>query len=321
MTSYIKEGFMAQEFVSLYSNSEHVSRHFSDAATVGSKFFAATQDIVLERAEEAMREKFDAAQAEGREAGRVVITLHFDSPIGSDALVSLPSQPEAHQIRVIRDAATPSESIVTAVRTTKDGIPNTSEVTVIAGPYGPTGKWGIYTMFPGQEAPPFPNERQPEDVRESYERFWQTHGFLATQEEIEAHPKAYEPIPIHNLSRSEIHEALDNEMEWLKGEGLNPEEVKLWETMDFWQRASMSHEVMLRLEGDDDPIDHWGDLPANMLATEAGNWFIKIVQERGLLSNPSKQEIPNIAGEVGNPQPLLPVSKTSGLSLAAKLGM
>ncbi len=62
-------------------------------------------------------------------------------------------------------------------------------VTVIAGRYGPTEDWGLYTMFPGASAPSFPNDKQSAYARAESTKFWNEHGFLATPEEIADHLK------------------------------------------------------------------------------------------------------------------------------------
>jgi hypothetical protein len=177
-----------QQYVSLGESMEHIQRHFSGAQTVGSKFFTDAQQMVLERAETELLQKFIEAQEAGVPAGRVVIKLEFPVAVGTDALVDLKNHGDKNQVVVVRDGGTPYQSVVTAIEASS--APETKSVTLIAGPYGPTGKWGIYTMFPGAEAPPFPNENQPEPVRQANEQFWKTHGFLATREEITSHPRA-----------------------------------------------------------------------------------------------------------------------------------
>jgi len=175
-----------QEYISLSESTDHLKRHFSGAITVGSKFFANSQQRIVDKAEAALMEKFFEAQDAGENAGRVVITINFDKPIGTDALVNL----EGHKntVKIIRDEGEAHQSTVTAVET--ESPPETTKLTIIAGPYGPSGKWGIYTMFPGNEAPAFPNEKQPEDIRRENEKFWEGHGFLATKDEINSHPRA-----------------------------------------------------------------------------------------------------------------------------------
>lgn len=170
-----------QERISLQEN-EHLQRHFAESLTVGSKFLPAAKDFVIREADDMLKERFSEIRASGQDAGRVVFQMEFDEPVGTDALIALDTH--AKHVEVVRDAGTPNENIVKAVQS--DAIPQTNIVTVVAGPYGPTGKWGLYTMFPGNEAPPFPNERQPEDVRRTNEQFWANHGFLATKEEIAA---------------------------------------------------------------------------------------------------------------------------------------
>jgi len=200
----------SQEYVSLYTDKDHIERHFSGSLTAGSKFYPNAKDIVMGVVEQELIKKFNSAQESKIPAGRTVLVLNFDIPVGTDALVALNAIPEGSQHKLIRDVGTPNEAIFTAVEALKGDILETSTVTVIAGPYGPTGKWGIYTMFPGKEAPPFPSENQPEAIRQSNQDFWNNHGFLATQEEILASPRADgEPHAFsgHELSMSGKHPA------------------------------------------------------------------------------------------------------------------
>jgi len=187
---------MPQEYVSLFSESAHIERHFSGSLTAGSKFYSDAQEIVTKRAEQELKNAFGVALQQSKEVGRVVLTLKYDRPIGTDALVDLAGQSEDKLHRLVRDSGTSYEAIFTAVEMNQQEIPKTSIVTIIAGPYGQTGKWGIYTIYPGREAPPFPSEKQSAEVREANIAYWKTHGFYATREEIQAHPTAPPETPL-----------------------------------------------------------------------------------------------------------------------------
>ncbi|MDD3370940.1 MAG: hypothetical protein PHE27_03835 [Alphaproteobacteria bacterium] len=181
----------ATEYVSLFGEDQgHLERHFAQSLVAGSKFHPEAKDAVMQRVEKELKAAFEAQIAKGENPSRVVLTLNFDKPVGTDALVSLKGQSEDSQHRLVRDAGTPGEAAFTAVQAEKGEIPQTNVVTAIGGPYGPTGKWGIYTMFPGKEAPPFPSDRQPDEAWVKNAKFWREHGFLATREEIASHPKA-----------------------------------------------------------------------------------------------------------------------------------
>jgi len=179
-------------FVSLKTGEQdHMNRHFKGESleTVGSKFYADARDPFIDAVEKALKEAFEAQKATGdfkRTDPPIVLT--FDRPIGTDALVELKGQSDDKLQRVIRDQGASNESVVMAVATEQDKIPQTNIVTVIGGPYGPTGEWGIYTMFPGKEAPPFPSEKQSAEAQASNRVFWEEHGFLATPEEIKRLP-------------------------------------------------------------------------------------------------------------------------------------
>lgn len=176
------------EYVSVSANKEHIDRHFTGSLVPGSKFLPMSEDdkqAVIDLVDLRLAEFFQKFLDEGREPSRVIFQINFPKAVGTDALVAIPADRKDSFITVTRDAGTPYESRVQVHETNE--IPETSTVTVIAGPYGPTGKWGIYTMFPGAEALAFPNpERQAPDALKASKTFWDTHGFLATRAEIQA---------------------------------------------------------------------------------------------------------------------------------------
>jgi len=58
----------------------------------------------------------------------------------------------------------------------------TKRVVIVAGPLGDSGEHGFYTIFPGENAPPFPDDRpgnwqSPDQVKE-FQAFWQKHGLV-----------------------------------------------------------------------------------------------------------------------------------------------
>lgn len=174
-------------YVSLLGN-DHIERHFDGSLTPGSKFLEQPKidrEAFLLKIDSLLLDKFNSFINAGENPSRVVLQYHADQPVGTDALIALADRTDAEPITVTRDPGKPYETKVKVVQTEQKDIPLTNLVTVIAGPYGPTGKWGIYTMFPGEEAPPFPNERQSPEQIEEYGAFWESHGFLATHREID----------------------------------------------------------------------------------------------------------------------------------------
>lgn len=176
------------EYIPVSANKEHIDRHFTGSLVPGSKFFAMNEDdkqVVIDTVDLKLAEAFQGFIDRDQEPSRLVFQISFPKAIGTDALVVIPPDKKDSFVEITRDAGTPNESKVQICES--ENIPETNIVTVVAGPYGPTGKWGIYTMFPGAEAPPFPNsERQKPDAFEESQTFWNTHGFLATAAEVQA---------------------------------------------------------------------------------------------------------------------------------------
>lgn len=174
------------EYVSVSSNQEHINRHFADSLVPGSKFLPMSEDkklSLIDIVDLRLAETFQGFLDNHQAPSRTVFQIEFDHNIGTNVLVEIPADEQEQFTTVIRDAGTPHEANV-KIRESED-IPQTNTVTVIAGPYGPSGKWGIYTMFPGLEAPPFPQpERQSPEAFQSNTAFWNTHGFLATKAEM-----------------------------------------------------------------------------------------------------------------------------------------
>lgn len=183
------------EYESVFSkeNAQHLKRHLaSDVLNIGSQFTLSEDDAekLLSDVEGRLKEYFDSTLAEGKTPGRLEIKIEEDYPVGTDALVDL-SKCSGSSFSMIRDEGTKNAREVNAVLANDQAIPRTNTVTVIAGPYGQTGIWGIYTLFPGEAGQPFPNEHQPDGVRAEYEEYWNTHGFLVTPETVNAHIGRY----------------------------------------------------------------------------------------------------------------------------------
>lgn len=92
--------------------------------------------------------------------GRVVIKVEFKEAIGKDAIVELG---EGMTVRKEpRTLGGRNEEVNIVEGSSSD----TNTMYVIGGSFGPTGKFGLYTTFPGTYAPPMNDEE-----------YWSAHGF------------------------------------------------------------------------------------------------------------------------------------------------
>ncbi|MGB0719749.1 MAG: hypothetical protein ACPGRX_04700 [Bdellovibrionales bacterium] len=142
------------EYVPLAENAEHVERHFGGSQTIGSKFHShhdhpEVNDLVG-AIDDIVRDALKNQNTKDGNPQREVIELTTSNPVGTDALIETTGR---DFIDVIRGAGTPGQTAVKTVLS--DAIPETNQVSIIAGPYGTTGKAGIYTMFPGDPGEPF----------------------------------------------------------------------------------------------------------------------------------------------------------------------
>lgn len=145
-------------------------------------------ELFTRHIDQLLRQTYVNLAHEGQTPGRVVLKGQIAESQGQksglDPLIEL--KKDQNYIELVRDAGTPNETIIKVVPVeNNDSIPSTKDVQVIAGPYGNSGKWGVYTVFAGQDAPAFPNAHQSPEQRAANEKFWNNHGFLATPEQIE----------------------------------------------------------------------------------------------------------------------------------------
>lgn len=182
-------------YVPLSASMEHINRHFAGSLNPGSKFLPMDEgrkQEIIAAVDMKLVGIFADFVNQGNNPKRVVFQMDFNRAIGTDALTETNSN-VGQVIEVVRDAGTENETSVKVVPT--ETMPETSILTVVAGPYGPTGKWGIYTMFPGEEAPAFPNAaRQSEADLNASKDFWSSHGFYATVAELQASVVKKEPV-------------------------------------------------------------------------------------------------------------------------------
>lgn len=182
------------KYINIDPNNEHIERHFAGSLTPGSKFFPLDKQEREKLVNELDQQLAAAFEDAGENPGRIVLEIDMGRAIGTDALVKV--QEKNNVVHGTRDAGTPHEQPIKMIEKDPAEIPTTSIITVIGGPYGPTENWGVYTMFPGAEAPPFPNqERQQSEDFEKFTEFWDKHGFYATEQEISASQATAQAAP------------------------------------------------------------------------------------------------------------------------------
>lgn len=164
----------------------HLKRHAFESETIGSHFNLGHDQFMslVDRVDMLLESLHNTSFESGQSLGRIELKIDMGFPIGNQALIELPSDKEGSVFKISRDKD--SKEIVNGVLSLPEDIPTTSMVTVIAGSYGSTGKWGIYTMFPGDDSgKPFPNEKQTFEDQAKYKEYWDMHGFLVTPEQAQ----------------------------------------------------------------------------------------------------------------------------------------
>lgn len=175
-------------YIAVGASRAHLERHFEGSLVPGSKFLPMNEDQkerLLDRVDLMLTERFMSLTSCGKPPSKIIVEMKSAEMIGTNPLVAITPENTAEFVEITRDAGTPNAANVMV--TPSNNIPLTNNLVVIAGPYGDTGGWGIYTMFPGQMAPAFPNaaKQSGEDLVASTD-FWNNHGFLATPLEIKA---------------------------------------------------------------------------------------------------------------------------------------
>ncbi|MFP4313466.1 MAG: hypothetical protein ACLFR0_03970 [Alphaproteobacteria bacterium] len=162
---------------------DHLARHLPSSIQPGSKFKDPETLLAVSRMADAMLMGLaQQAQKDGQELGRVEFQINMPDTVGSDALIQISDEDQS--VTITRDRGAQHQAEVDVV--IRDSVPETNVVTVIAGPYGNSGKWGLYTMFPGRDSgKPFPNDKQPEHIKRENQEYWDTHGFVMSNEEAE----------------------------------------------------------------------------------------------------------------------------------------
>ncbi len=186
------------EFLSAADNEEHLLRHSDGASlTVGSKAISSTtkEDVasILAKTDKAYQEEIE----KHGNPGRKVFAIKTDRWVGTDAVVPAEELQENKIFNIVREPGTRGEANIKVALIDAKDMPKTNVVHAIYGPYGPTGKGGIYTMIFGDPGEPFPRDL-PEDadarlvaMNERAKEYWNgkdgkgAHAFLVTPQELE----------------------------------------------------------------------------------------------------------------------------------------
>lgn len=186
------------EFLSAADNEEHLIRHSDSVSlTIGSKAITSTtkEDVssILTKTDKAYQEEIEKQGNPGRK----VFALKTDRWVGTDAVVPAEELQENKIFNIIREPGTRGEADIKVALIDAKDMPKTNVVHAIYGPYGPTGKGGIYTMIFGDPGEPFPRDL-PEDadarlvaMNERAKEYWNGkngkggHVFLVTPQELE----------------------------------------------------------------------------------------------------------------------------------------
>lgn len=161
---------------------EHITRHLEGSDTAGSHFSKAafpTAKELVDYAYEHIQDYLGQKLVREVDAGRT---------IGYDGLISLENLPqEARVSQEPRGRDGYSTNVVRGVQKNP-----TSKIVIVAGPLREEGKHGLYTIYPGTNAPPFPATKEKliemgysgeeldtqVKINQTYKEFWDNHGFI-----------------------------------------------------------------------------------------------------------------------------------------------
>lgn len=186
------------EFLHAADNEEHLNRHSdSSSLVVGSKALPHTTKQNIHD----ILDKFDKSYQNIVEttgiATRLVFGLTTNKKIGTDAVVPAENIQSSSIFNIVREPGTRAEAEIRVALINHEDMPKTNIVHAIYGPYGPTGKAGIYTMVFGDPGEPFPRQLPPEadkgavEANKKAELYWNGangkggHVFLITPQELE----------------------------------------------------------------------------------------------------------------------------------------
>lgn len=168
--SHLKgDGFGSVFTDNLYENAEEIVEVAEKALSKAYKEGQEGLDDILEERYELNEGSISEGSASD---GRIVLELEFTNPIGKDALREKDGNMD---VRDIEETELPEEikerysGIEVAQGLEKE---DTNKMIVVGGDYGPTGQYGLYTTFPGKNAPPAPNDDR---STEEDKKFWDKH--------------------------------------------------------------------------------------------------------------------------------------------------
>jgi hypothetical protein len=221
---------------------EYIERHLTGSETAGSHFrkgaFTDAKALV----------DFALEQIQHYDGERLEAELDLPGVIGYDGLVQLDDLSPSAQ--VTQEPRGKNEHMANVVR----GVmaKPTKHMVVIAGPYGSSGKHGIYTIFPGTMAPFFPQTG--EQLQEmgytgqeletqlseqpALQEFWDRHGLIAAggtiEEQLYARPEVQalesviESNKYHTEKNALVHTHQVNEamVDTLEFDGVTDQAVK-----------------------------------------------------------------------------------------------
>ena len=173
-------------------NEEHIKRHTNpNSLTMGSKIIPG---VSLEDMEY-VSALFDAEYAKLIEKegnpGRRVFALDCGKAMGTDAVVPLSTLKEGSTFTMVREPGTRGEAKIKVALISEKDMPKTRNIHAVYGPYGPTGKAGVYTIMFGDPGMPFPRELGPDASKEQIQaeaknkEYWDSHVFLVTPKELQ----------------------------------------------------------------------------------------------------------------------------------------
>ncbi len=188
--------------VPYHENEEHLKRHTNPhSLTIGSKILSGVSEDI-----EYISALFDAEYAklieEEGNPGRKIFAIDCKRKMGTDAVVPLDTLQENSAFTIVREPGTRGEAKINVALIDEKDMPKTSIIHAVYGPYGPTGKAGIYTLMFGDPGMPFPKELGPEatkeqkDAEQKNKQYWDSHVFLVTPKELK---KAIEAMKEHGL--------------------------------------------------------------------------------------------------------------------------
>ncbi len=115
----------------------------------------------------------------GTEGGKILAGM---MNVGTnDVAILSENDPDQITFKGLRDIHDRRDEVTYAIRET---LPETDKITIIAGLYGNSGKWGAFTFYPGDLAPPLPVSYQSADAFRISQEFWSRAVFLKTPAQV-----------------------------------------------------------------------------------------------------------------------------------------